>query len=129
MFARGKALGCETLPFVAEIIRPNHHPEMEETIRNATMLGVHAISHGANDKEGSCIDGRSMYVGGTGFQLASTIMENMAPLPPRWWVGGAGFQTASTMENIACKSQKVFCFDPRQATYKVRKIAVARSKD
>ena len=67
-------------------------------------------------------------MGGTGFQLASTIMENMAPLPPPL-VGGAGSQTASTMENIACKSQKVFCFDPRQATYKVRKIAVAGSKD
>ena len=62
MFARGKALGCETLPFVAEIIRPNHHPEMEETIRNATMLGVHAISHGANDKV-VLMGGACMWVG------------------------------------------------------------------
>ena len=82
IFSRGKALGCETLPYVAEIIRPAHHPEMEEFIRNATILGVHAISHGANDKGDSC-EGRSKYVGGAGFQQAST-MENMAP---RGWVG------------------------------------------
>ena len=68
IFATGKALVCEALPYI------------EEISRNATILGVHAISHGENDERDS-FDGRSMYVGG-----AST-MENISLLPPRQWVG------------------------------------------
>ena len=30
-----------------------------------------------------------------GWSRFPTIMENIAPLPPRWWVGGAGSQIAS----------------------------------
>ena len=89
IFAWGKALDCETLPNV------------EEISRNATILSVHAI-YGANDKRRTVVMGRacgrSMCVGGAGFQLLwkySTAATTS--------VGGAGYQIASTMDNIACK--------------------------
>ena len=90
ILARGKALVCETLPYV------------EEISRNATILGVHATSHGENDK-GNSFDGRSMYVGWAGFPTGSKHYGKYVTAATTS-VGGGRF---TDIEDIACKSPEM----------------------